>query len=61
MKFKLLFIGLLIISSCATTKSNKDIEGVYEIEGAGKGAFWDGGIIDYHLDLPFNTPNRITN
>lgn len=26
-------------------------EGVYEIEGAGKGAFWDGGIIDYHFDL----------
>ena len=26
-------------------------EGVYNIEGAGKGAFWDGGIIDYHFDL----------
>ena len=26
-------------------------EGVYEIEGAGEGAFWDGGIIDYHFDL----------
>ena len=26
-------------------------EGVYDIEGAGKGAFWDGGIIDYHFDL----------
>ena len=26
-------------------------EGVYEIEGAGQGAFWDGGIIDYHFDL----------
>ncbi len=26
-------------------------EGVYEIEGAGKGTFWDGGIIDYHFDL----------
>ena len=26
-------------------------EGVYEIAGAGEGAFWDGGIIDYHFDL----------
>ncbi|MCH1601782.1 MAG: patatin-like phospholipase family protein [Luminiphilus sp.] len=26
-------------------------EGVYDIDGAGKGAFWDGGIIDYHFDL----------
>ena len=26
-------------------------EGVYDIAGAGKGAFWDGGIIDYHFDL----------
>lgn len=26
-------------------------EGVFDIEGAGKGAFWDGGIIDYHFDV----------
>jgi hypothetical protein len=26
-------------------------DGVYEIEGAGQGAFWDGGIIDYHFDV----------
>lgn len=26
-------------------------EGVYEIDGAGRGAFWDGGIIDYHFDI----------
>mgnify|MGYP003667059589 CR=1 FL=1 len=31
MKFKLLFVVLLIISSCATSKRNKDIEGIYEI------------------------------
>ena len=31
MKLKLLFIGLLIFSSCATTKRNKDIEGIYEV------------------------------
>lgn len=31
MKFKLLFIALLIFSSCAITKRNKDIDGVYEV------------------------------
>jgi hypothetical protein len=31
MKFKLLFIALLIFSSCATSKRNRDIEGIYEI------------------------------
>ena len=31
MKFKLLFIVLLIFSSCATSKRNKDIEGIYDI------------------------------
>ena len=31
MKLKLLFIALLILSSCATTKRIRDVEGVYEI------------------------------
>ena len=36
------------------------MRGVPDICGAPKGVYRDGGIIDYHLDLPFNTPNRIT-
>jgi hypothetical protein len=31
MKFKALFILFLAVSSCATSKGNKDIEGVYEV------------------------------
>ena len=31
MKITLFLISLLIISSCATTRVNKDIEGIYEI------------------------------
>lgn len=29
------------------------LEGVRDIEGAPKGLYWDGGIVDYHFDLPF--------
>ena len=36
------------------------MRGVPDIAGAPRGVYRDGGIIDYHLDLPFNTPNRIT-
>ena len=31
MKFQFLFIALLIFGSCATSKINKDIEGIYEV------------------------------
>ncbi len=31
MKIKLFLISLLILSSCATTRVNKEVEGVYEI------------------------------
>ena len=31
MKFKALFILLIVVSSCATSNRNKDIEGVYEV------------------------------
>jgi len=31
MRLKLFFIALLILTSCATTKQNRDIEGEYEI------------------------------
>jgi hypothetical protein len=30
------------------------LEGVTDIAGALPGTYWDGGIIDYHLHLPFN-------
>ncbi len=30
------------------------LEGVNDIEGAMPGTYWDGGIIDYHLHLPYN-------
>jgi hypothetical protein len=29
------------------------LEGVKKIEGAADGTYWDGGIIDYHLNLPY--------
>jgi hypothetical protein len=31
------------------------IESVTHIGGIGEGAYWDGGIIDYHLHLPYDT------
>lgn len=31
------------------------LEGVRNIKGAPKGLYWDGGITDYHFDLPFNS------
>ena len=30
------------------------LEAVSEIAGAKPGVYWDGGITDYHFDLPFN-------
>jgi hypothetical protein len=30
------------------------LEGVNDVEGAMPGTYWDGGIIDYHLHLPYN-------
>jgi hypothetical protein len=29
------------------------LEGVADIEGASEGTYWDGGLIDYHLHLPY--------
>ena len=34
--------------------------GVDNISGAPKGVYRDGGIIDYHLDLPLSHPDRLT-
>jgi hypothetical protein len=36
------------------------LEGVRDINGARPGIYRDGGIIDYHLDLPTSDPGRIT-
>ena len=36
------------------------LEGVRDISGAPPGIYRDGGIIDYHLDLPTSQPDRIT-
>ena len=30
------------------------LEGVRDIPGAAKGLYWDGGIVDYHFDMPFH-------
>jgi hypothetical protein len=36
------------------------LQGVRDIEGAPPGVYRDGGIIDYHLDLPLSDPDRLT-
>ena len=36
------------------------LSGVRNIEGAPAGIYRDGGIIDYHLDLPLGEPDRLT-
>ena len=36
------------------------ISGVANIKGAPNGIYRDGGIIDYHLDLPLSEPDRLT-
>lgn len=36
------------------------ISGVRDIEGAQPGTYRDGGVIDYHLDLPTSDPQRLT-
>ncbi len=35
------------------------LEGVAGIEGASDGTYWDGGIIDYHLHLPYAHTNGL--
>ncbi len=36
------------------------IAGVANIKGAPNGIYRDGGVIDYHLDLPLSEPDRLT-
>jgi hypothetical protein len=36
------------------------LEGVKKIDGAADGTYWDGGIIDYHLHLPYAACEGIT-
>lgn len=36
------------------------LEGVRDIAGAPPGIYRDGGVIDYHLDLPLSEPDRLT-
>jgi hypothetical protein len=36
------------------------ISGIENINGAPQGVYRDGGIIDYHLDLPLSEPDRLT-
>ena len=36
------------------------LNGVRDIPGAAPGTYRDGGIIDYHLDLPTSDPDRLT-
>jgi len=36
------------------------LQGIRNIDGAPDGIYRDGGIIDYHLDLPLSDPDRLT-
>jgi hypothetical protein len=36
------------------------LSGVRDIHGAPPGIYRDGGVIDYHLDLPLSEPDRLT-
>lgn len=36
------------------------LNGVRDIDGAPAGTYRDGGILDYHLDLPTSDPDRLT-
>lgn len=36
------------------------LSGVRDIEGAAHGVYRDGGVIDYHLNLPHSDPDRLT-
>jgi hypothetical protein len=36
------------------------LSGVRNIAGAPRGIYRDGGVIDYHLDLPLSMPDRLT-
>jgi hypothetical protein len=36
------------------------LEGVVGIDGAAEGTYWDGGLIDYHLHLPYAATDGIT-
>jgi hypothetical protein len=36
------------------------LSGVRDIAGAPPGIYRDGGVIDYHLDLPHSSPDRLT-
>lgn len=36
------------------------LSGIRNIEGADPGMYRDGGVIDYHLDLPHSDPDRLT-
>jgi hypothetical protein len=36
------------------------LEGVVGIDGAADGTYWDGGLIDYHLHLPYSQTEGIT-
>lgn len=36
------------------------LTGVRNIQGAPSGIYRDGGVIDYHLDLPLSDPDRLT-
>ena len=36
------------------------LQGIRNIDGAPDGIYRDGGIIDYHLDLPMSEPDRLT-
>ncbi|MGI9219526.1 MAG: patatin-like phospholipase family protein [Woeseiaceae bacterium] len=36
------------------------LSGVRDIDGADPGVYRDGGVIDYHLDLPQSDPDRLT-
>lgn len=52
--------GNLVDAVLATGAIPLVLKGVRNIEGAPAGIYRDGGVIDYHLDLPVSDPERLT-
>jgi len=52
--------GNLIDAVIASGSIPLVLQGIKNIEGAPEGVYRDGGIIDYHLDLPLNDADRLT-
>ncbi len=50
----------LVDAAAASASVPLVMSGVENIHGAPEGVYRDGGVIDYHLDLPLSEPDRLT-